>query len=371
MRFRTKPVHRGEVAQLVNSTGTVQPVLSVQVGAFVSGPIQNVCVDFNDRVKKDAVLAVIDPTIYEATVAQTQAAVNSAKASLLQAKANLHLAEANLKRDAEMVRKGAIAPSQWDADTATVQVDKAIVAVDEAAIKQAEATLKQAQINLGYCAIKSPVDGVVIDRKVDPGQTLAAQFQTPVMFLVAPDLEKKVYVWASVDEADIGLIREAQKRKQPVNFTVDAYPADSFIGHIFQVRLNPATVSNVVTYTVLVEAANAGLKLLPGMTANLAFQIENRANVLVVPNAALRFRPKPDWVRKSDQAILEGLSEGDAPAGERKDSAAPRSQRTACVWVMDGDQLAAVEIVTGLAGKHGTEVVSGGLAEGQDVVVGK
>ena len=142
----------------------------------------------------------------------------------------------------------------------------------------------------------------MIDRKVDPGQTVAAQFQTPVMFVVAPDLEKKVYVYASVDEADIGLIRDAQKREQPVIFSVDAYPKDSFTGHIFQVRLNPTTVSNVVTYTVIVEAANGELKLLPGMTANLVFQIEKRNNVLTVPNAALRFHPKPEQVRKSDQA---------------------------------------------------------------------
>ena len=179
----------------------------------------------------------------------------------------------------------------------------------------------------------------MIDRKVDPGQTVAAQFQTPVMFVVAPDLEKKVYVYASVDEADIGLIRDAQNHEQPVIFSVDAYPKDSFTGRIAQVRLNPTTVSNVVTYTVIVEAPNGDLKLLPGMTANLVFQIEKRSNVLTVPNAALRFRPKPEQVRKSDQAIVEGQSEDDAdsdsPAdpGEKKDPAAVRGRKPTYVWV--------------------------------------
>jgi HlyD family secretion protein len=373
-QFRTKAVRRGDVTQVVNSTGTVQPVLSVQVGAFVSGPIKEVRVDFNAKVKKDQVLAQIDPTLYQATVDQNRAAINSVKANMTLQQANLRLAEANLRRDEELLKtQGALPESQYDTDLAAVAVAKANVGVQEAAINQAEAILRQAQINLGYCDIKSPVDGVVIDRKVDPGQTLAAQFQTPVMFVVAPDLEKRVYVLASVDEADIGLIRDAQKHNQPVTFTVDAYPKDSFTGHIFQVRLNPTTVSNVVTYTVVVEAANGDLKLLPGMTANLGFQIETRSNVLTVPNGALRFHPKPAQVRKSDLAIVEGRSDDDAAggsaadAGEKKDSAA-RARKPGHVWVIDGSQLAAVEVVTGLAGKGATEILSGDLREGEEVV---
>ena len=328
-QFRLKTVRRGDIKLAVNSTGTVQPVLSVQVGAFVSGPIQKVCVDFNDKVKKDQVLARIDPTLYQATVDQNSAAIKSVKANLTLQKANLGLAEANLRRDEKLLKTpGALPESQYDTDLAAVAVAKANVGVQEAAVNQAEAMFRQAQINLGYCDIKSPVDGIVTDRKVDPGQTLAAQFQTPVMFVVAPDLEKKVYVYASVDEADIGLIRDAQKYNQPVAFSVDAYPKDSFSGRIFQVRLNPTTVSNVVTYTVVVETANGDLKLLPGMTANLVFQIEERKNVLTVPNSALRFHPKPEQVRKSDLAIVEGQSEDDAnsggtaDAGEKKDATA-------------------------------------------------
>jgi HlyD family secretion protein len=290
-------------------------------------------------------------------------------------KANLRLAEANLRRDEKLLKtRGALPESQYDTDVAAVAVAKANVGVQEAAINQAEAILRQAQINLGYCDIKSPVDGIVIDRKVDPGQTLAAQFQTPVMFVVAPDLEK-MYVYASVDEADIGLIQEAKKLGQPVTFTVDAYPKDTFTGHIFQVRLNATTVSNVVTYTVVVEAANPDLKLLPNATANLTFQIEKRTNVLTVPNAAFRFHPKPEQVRKCDQAILEGRSDDDAENGklpesaERRESVAVRGGPTH-VWVMDGNLLAAVEVVTGLAGKSGMELISADLVEGQEVVTG-
>ncbi len=163
------------------------------------------------------------------------------------------------------------------------------------------------------------------DRKVDPGQTLAAQFTTPVMFVVAPDLDKHVYVWANVDEADIGLICDAQENKQPVTFSVDAYPNDSFRGEIFQVRLNPTTVSNVVTYTVIVDAPNVlepsgNLKLKPGMTANLEFQIEQRKNVLTVPNSALIFHPKPEQVRKSDVALVAGQA-ADADDDSVTDSA--------------------------------------------------
>ena len=191
---------------------------------------------------------------------------------------------------------------------ATYETAKANVEVCKATIEQNEGALKLAKANLDYTVIESPRDGIVTDRKIDPGQTVASQFQTPVLFVIAPDLEKRVYVQAAVDEADIGMIREAQARKEPVTFTVDAYPKDSFHGKIFQVRLTPTTVQNVVTYTVVVEAPNLELKLLPGMTANLTFQIEKHEGKLKVPNAALRFFPKPNQVRPSDVPILDGAA---------------------------------------------------------------
>jgi HlyD family secretion protein len=372
--FRTKTVHRGDIIQVVNSTGTVQPVLSVQVGAFVSGPIQKVCVDYNAKVKKDQVLAEIDPRNYVAAEAHEKAALAHAIADLKRVEALLAHAVSYEKRNVTLKTKNAVAENDYDQSITDRKTLEAQIDLCKATIQQSEADLATARTNLDFTTIKSPVDGTVIDRKVDPGQTVASQFQTPVLFVVAPDLEKKVYIYASVDEADIGLIREAQKHNQPVIFSVDAYK-DIFSGQIFQIRLNPTTVSNVVTYTVVVEAANGDLKLLPGMTANLAFQIEKRSNVLTVPNAAFRFHPKPEQVCKSDQAILEGRSEDEVErsksleTAEGKDLLAARAGPRH-VWVLDGSQLAAVEVVTGLSDKKGAELISGGLVEGQEVVTG-
>jgi len=374
--YRMKAVRRGDVTLVVNSTGTVQPVLSVQVGAFVSGPIQKVCVDFNDKVKKDQILAQIDPRNYLASEAHENAALAHANADLKRVQALLEQAVHSEKRSIRLKETNAIAEIDFEQSVTDRKNLEAQIDLCKATILQCEANLSTARTNLDFTNIKSPVEGIVIDRKVDPGQTVAAQFQTPVLFIVAPDLEKKVYVYASVDEADIGLIRDAQKRNQPVTFSVDAYPKDSFSGRIAQVRLNPTTVSNVVTYTVVVEAANGDRKLLPGMTANLVFQIEKRSNVLTVPNAALRFHPKPEQVRKVDLAIVEGSSEDDAnsnsatDSGEKNNSTAARGRKPTYVWMMDGNQLAAVEVATGLADKNGTEILSGDLAEGQEVITG-
>jgi len=372
--YRTKTVRRGDVNEVVNSTGTVQPVLSVQVGAFVSGPIKKVCVDFNDKVKKEQTLAVIDPRTYVSAVAHETAALEHAKADLTRVQALLEQSRRVERRDTRLMEKKAISDNDYEQCVTDRKSLEAQIGLAKAAIDQCKADLETAQTNLDFTTIKAPVDGIVIDRKVDPGQTMAAQFQTPVMFVVAPDLEKKVYVLASVDEADIGLIRDAQKRQQPVTFSVDAYPDDNFTGHVFQVRLNPTTVSNVVTYTVVVEAPNASLKLLPGMTANLTFQIEQRRNVLAVPNAALRFHPKPEQVRKSDLEIVEGRSEEEGNNGvsnnadDKKDSAASHPRKPTHVWIVEGNLLAAVEVVTGLVGKSTTELISGDLSEGQEVV---
>ena len=376
-QFRTKPVRKSDVTYVVNSTGTVQPVLSVQVGAFVSGPVQNVLVDFNAKVKKGQLLAQIDPRNYKAAVAHEEAALAHAKADLLRVNALLEQAVRNEKRNLRLKNTNAIADTDLDQSVTERKSLDAQVRLADANIQQFDADLQTARTNLDFTDIKSPVDGIVIDRKVDPGQVVAAQFQTPVMFVVAPDLEKKVYVNASVDEADIGLIRDAQRTHQPVTFAVDAYPKDSFQGHIAQVRLNPSTVSNVVTYTVIVETTNIDLKLLPGMTANLAFQIEKHAGVLAVANAALRFHPKAEQVRKRDQPLVDGRA-SDEPEEQAVDAATSGDKskdvqilgKKAYVWIVEDDQLAAVPIVTGLTDKSRTEIISGDLAEGRDVIVG-
>jgi HlyD family secretion protein len=346
-------------------------VLSVQVGASVSGPIEKVYVDFNDRVKANQVLAKIDPRTYQAALAHEEAALAHAQADLERVRALLEQAVRNERRSTRLLARKAVAESDAEQTVTDRKSLEAQLRLGQATIRECEANLSTAKTNLDFTDIRSPVDGVVTDRKVDSGQTVAAQFQTPVMFVVAPDLEKKVYVYASVDEADIGLIREAQSRNEPVTFTVDAYLNDEFTGKIFQVRLNPTTVQNVVTYTVIVEAANPAMKLLPGMTANLAFQIEKCTGVLTAPNAALRFRPKPEQVRPNDRAILEGLTNG--PVGPDAGSsveASGRRRNTHYVWIAEGDLLAAVEIVVGRGDKTSTELVSDGLSEGQELVVG-
>jgi HlyD family secretion protein len=378
-KFRTAPVQPSDITLTVNSNGTVQPVLSVQVGSYASGPIQKVRVDFNDIVKKDQILAEIDPQLYKAQCRQAKAALAHSVADLEQYKARLNQTERDFKRAKELYKitdipgtgrpiKG-IADSDFDLAKANFEMAAANVEVAKATVEQNKAALDMAETNLAYTTIRSPVDGIIIDRKVDAGQTVASQFQTPVLFVVAPDLEKKVYVYASVDEADIGLIRDAQSRDQPVDFTVDAYPKDAFQGKIFQVRLNPTTVQNVVTYTVVVESPNPQIKLLPGMTANLIFQIEIHAGVPTVPNAALRFYPRPDQVRQSDRAILtSGSSNAGAAKGNKSPPQSNLNRRY--VWIADGDLLAAVKIETGLSDKSCTEVLSGNLREGQEVVIG-
>ena len=406
--YREAEVTRGKIIAVVNSTGTIKPVQSVSVGSFVSGPIVAIYVDFNDEVKKDKLLAKVDPKIYEANEAREKAnvksalaAVKSAIATLATRKADVEQAQARLQQaENDEVRaktlfaenknfisatemdkfkfdklalKAAVSVSQTSVKQAEAAVDQAKAMVD-----QAEANLVQASANVAYTEIRSPVDGVIIDRKIDPGQTMAAQFQTPELFVVAPDLRKEVYVYASVDESDIGQIRDAQKMGQPVRFTVDAYPDELFEGKIFQIRMSSTTTQNVVTYPVVVSAPNAELKLMPGMTATISFQLREKAEVLRVPNAALRFYPQRDQVRPEDRPILEskGATPGEideqaggTPSAEEKaESRRQRSRRH--VWVVEGEFLRAVAIVTGISNNNYTEVISGELRAGQQLVTG-
>jgi HlyD family secretion protein len=372
--YRTMPVRRGEIKCVVNSSGTVQPVQSVKVGSVVSGPILEVRVDFNDKVTKGQILATVDPLISTAQRNQAKAALACAAANLVQATAKLDQAKRDWARAEKLLAQKAIADTDYDTAKATLETAYANVSVASATIEQNKAALELAERNLEYTIIKSPVDGIITDRKIDSGQTVASQFQTPELFVVAPDLEKRVYVLASVDEADIGMIREAQRRSEPVTFTVDAYPKDTFRGKVAQVRLTPTTVQNVVTYTVVVEAPNTEFKLLPGMTANLSFQTETRAGVLKIPNSALRFNPKPSQVRECDRAILEGTSPDKQEDKNAADSAEQdRTRKQRHVWIADetdGGLLSAVKITIGVSDKSSTELLSGDLTEGQMLVIG-
>jgi HlyD family secretion protein len=380
--FRLAPVVRGDVTLVVNSTGTVQPVLRVQVGSVVSGPIKKLYVDHNAKVQKDELLAEIDPRIYKANVARDEAARATAKAEVERAKALLQQAKNDEARATNLRKKKAdyVSDTEMDKLKYSRLSLEAQLALAEAQVLQAEGNLKNSEANLSYTRITSPVDGVVIDRKIDEGQSLAAQFQTPELFVVAPEMDKRMHVFASVDEADIGVIRDAQKQKNPVLFTVDAYPDDLFEGKIHQIRMNPLTLQNVVTYTIVVEAPNPQLKLLPGMTAKLSFQIAKHEGVVKIPNAALRFYPKPEQVRPEDRELLEGSQdalsteegtenlESQRSAMERAAARKDRNRRH--VWIVEGDFLKAVPVVIGLSDSKHTEMTSGPLAERQELVTG-
>jgi len=376
--FREAAVVRGDITSVVNSTGTVQPVLRVQVGSVVSGPVVALHVDFNDAVKTGDLLAEIDPRIYEAAKARDEASLATAKAEIERVNALLQQAINDHDRAVALRAKNKdyISATVMDRYTANCESLKAQLKVAEAAVKQAQANLQNSTANLDYTKICSPVDGTVIDRKIDRGQTLAAQFTTPELFVVAPDMEKMMLVFASVDEADIGLIREAQQRKEPVEFTVDAYPEGLFTGEVSEVRWNPTTEQNVVTYPVVVEAPNPDMKLMPGMTANISFRISEHKDVLKIPNAALRFYPKPEMVRPEDRKVLDGAeTDTDENETEPERSAteiaeAGRNRKRRHVWIVEGEFLKAVEITTGLSDNRFTELVSGDLKKSQKLVTG-
>jgi HlyD family secretion protein len=379
VHYREAEVTRGRVVAVVNSTGTVKPVQTVLVGAFVSGPIIKALVDFNDEVKKGDLMAQIDPRLFEANVARDRAALATSKAQVERARADLQKAKNDEARALALraENKGFISDTEVDQFRFTRQALEAALAVAETTVLQAKANLETSEANLAYTEIRSPVDGIVIERKIDAGQTVAASYQTPELFTVAPDMRKEMRVFASVDEADIGLIRDAQSRGQPVHFTVDAYPDDLFTGTIFQIRKNSTTTQNVVTYPVVVSAPNPDLKLLPGMTASISFQVGERSDVLRIPNAALRFYPQREQVRPEDRKILEsgGPSNGDddrdetlRSADEKAESRQKRNRRH--VWVLDGELLRAIPVVTGLSDSKFTELVSGDVREGQKLVTG-
>jgi HlyD family secretion protein len=248
----------------------------------------------------------------------------------------------------------------------------------KATVSQAKANMLRSELNRDYTVIKSPVDGIVIDRKIEPGQTLTAQFQTPELYTIAPNMREEIYVYASVDEADIGLIREAKAKDAKVEFTVDAYPEDLFDGSIKEVRFSSTMTQNVVTYPVIVSAANPELKLLPGMTASISFYIDKKEDILKVPNTALRFYPEKKYVHPDDHEILDGagrseeeeeeLATGEPPVGEKADAAIEQHRRH--VWVADGEKLRAIEVVTGIRDHEYTELVSGELEKGKKLVIG-
>jgi len=335
--------------------------------------------EFNQEVREGDEMAKIDPRIYDAQVDSARANKATREAEVIRVQAQLTLAERDAQRASDLAKEDTDFIAQAEVDRVTYG-KAALVAqlkLANAAVDQAESQLQRAEADVDYCQIRSPVDGIVINRKIDPGQTLAAQFQTPELFIVAPDMKKKMHVHASVDEADIGLIGQAKARKLPVTFTVDAYD-ELFQGQVEEIRLSSTTTQNVVTYPVIVGAANTELKLLPGMTANISFEVDRAQKVLKIPNSALRFFPSPQHVRKQDKPLVEGKAaenEEEKQVAEEMLSAADRAEARAArnrrhVWVVENYELRAVEVVIGLSDSKYSQLVSGDLKVGDKLVIG-
>ena len=296
----TDVVSRGTILTTVTASGTLEAVDTVQVGTQVSGSIQSLGADFNSIVKKGQVLARLDPSVIQAEIERAKANLLGAEADVERLEVQLSDAETKLNRATELAARQLIATSDLEAAQLTRRTTEAQIKSASAQVTQARATLAQSQVNLQKTVITSPIDGIVISRAVDVGQTVAASLQAPTLFTIAADL-KEMQLKASIDESDLGNIKEGQ----PVTFRVDAYPNDVFRGTVRQVRLNPVLVSNVVTYAAIVSAPNAQLKLKPGMTATLTVEVTRRDNVLRVPNAALRFKPSAAVVAALGQPLTD------------------------------------------------------------------
>jgi len=367
-KYRTENVTRGDLVASVTATGTVNPVKTVQVGTYVSGPIQAIDVDFNSPVKQGQRVAKIDPRPFALRAQQAEAELANAKAALAKARADLQYKTSNLARNRELKQQGIVAADAVDVLASGVDQGRAEVALQEAQVQQAEAKLEEARVNLGYTDIVSPVDGVVVSRAVDVGQTVAASFQTPTLFVIAEDLTK-MQVNANVSEADIGEV----KTGQAATFTVDAYPDRAFTGTVSQVRNSPLNVQNVITYDVVIDADNTDLALRPGMTANVDVVIGRRDGVLRVPTAALRFRPPAGDGKADGGAVASTTSAAGAatnsPAGAAANGTTGGVPSTPTVWRLTRGAPEPVAVTTGLTDDSYTEIQPGALAEGDPVVV--
>jgi len=343
-QYRVQPVEKGDISQTVSANGTINPVTLVSVGTQVSGTVKKLYVDFNSKVQKGQVLLELDDALLSAQQKQSLASVQSAAASL-------ELATANEARMRSLFAQEYVSRQEMDT---SIQAKKAA----EAQLKLAQATVEKDRANLAYSVIRSPVSGVVVDRSVDVGQTVAASLQTPTLFKIAQDLSR-MQIDANFAEADIGNIRVGQT----VRFTVDAFPNRSFNGVVKLIRLNPTTISNVVTYDVVINVDNPEQILLPGMTAYVSIAVAERKGVLLVPNAALRYKP---------------ANAGDQKRGGRPDSAAntgntkpKRDGFSGKVYVLAQGELAAASVSLGITDNRNTEITGGEIKAGDQVVVGE
>ena len=372
--YTTQPVQQGDIRQLVQATGTIDAVTTVQVGSQVSGTVSKLNADFNTRVKKGQMVAEIDPALFQGALLQAQADLQNAqataaasKAELLKAQATATQAQKAYERSNALAKDGVIAAQQLDIDKATSESNQAAVSSAAAQVKETNAqvaqkiaALKVAQTNLDHTIIRSPIDGTVTARSIDVGQTVAASLQAPTLFTIAQDLTK-MRVYAKTDESNVGQIHAGQ----PARFTVDAFPNQVFRGTVEQVRMNPTTVQNVVTYDTVIAFDNPDQKLFPGMTAYVTIPVAQAENTLEVPNAALRF--KPDLSADKLQQLLA--------ANGIQFSGKERQSQQAVVWKLDsGKNLVPVQIAGGLTDHVNTavtKVIAGTLNTGDQLVTGK
>ncbi|MDD5543063.1 MAG: efflux RND transporter periplasmic adaptor subunit [Acidobacteriia bacterium] len=416
-KYLDQPIERGSIRAEVGATGTLTAITTTQVGTQVSGTISKWYADFNNHVKAHQLLAEIEPSLFQAAyeqasanlktsqadVANQRAALVNMQANLVKAQVGVRDARIKLDRSKGLVKDGIL--SQQDLDTAQVNFDAAVATqksaeaqIDSqqaqvnssvARVAQAKASLDTARVNLDHTKIYAPMDGVIVNRAIDVGQTVAASFQTPTLFTIANDLTK-MQVFANIDEADVGSIHEGS----PAMFNVDAYPGETFRGRISQIRLNPTTISNVVTYTAVIQVENPELKLMPGMTANVTILVAQRENVLKIPNAAIRFIPPQSEEEKKASAGVAKTPKGDAQAkgagqpggaggfskgGSRPQGQGPRAggasrnQGEQKVWLWDAksNKLRPITVKLGITDGIYTELVEGQLQEGDRVVVGQ
>jgi HlyD family secretion protein len=363
-QFRTAAVDKGDITRTVTASGTLSPRVTVSVGAQVSGRIIALEVDYNSHVKKGQVIARIDRRLLDAEVARAKANLSSARARLTQALTAAKEASSQYRRDKKLLTKGLVSTADVETRRAAYQRANAEITAARATVSQAKAALELTKTNVGYATIISPIDGVVISRSVDVGQTVAASLQAPTLFTIAQDL-KKMEVHTSVAESDVGQIKEGMA----VNFTVDAYPKKTFAGVVKQVRYEAQTVQNVVTYDAVVSVDNGALELRPGMTANAEFIIAKRDGVLRIPTAATRFRPTSSSASAGKRpAVKKANANASAKATGAKAKTRARNRRR--VYVLRNGQPAAVRITIGESDGKFIEVKKGALQAGDKLIVG-
>ena len=364
----TTAVTRGDVVETIQATGTLQAVTTVQVGTQVSGTIKTLKADFNSEVRKGQVVAELEPSLFQTQVDQAQATVVRLQAEVDRARVELADARVKLRRAEELKTRQLIPQTDYETALATANSAEAAVKSAEAQVVQARASLSQNQVNLNHTIIRAPIDGIVISRSVDVGQTVAASMQAPVLFTIAKDLAE-MQVSASIDESDIGKVAPGQS----VTFRVDAYPNETFSGTVSQVRLEPVVAQNVVSYATVINVPNPDLKLKPGMTATVSVRVAHDDDVLRVPSAALSFRPTAEVLQAFGSPVGDGpVTTADTQRAARQGNASANQgeRRRPHVWVLADGQLTSVPVKVGVSDGTTTAILDGALAEDVEVVTG-